>query len=62
LNPFAVLFEAYRSVIYGGPDGLTPPRSPDVISLLILLTGSIVFLALCIVFFKRVEPEFAKVL
>lgn len=62
LNPFAVLFEAYRSVIYGGPDGLSPPRSPDVVSLLILLAGSIAFLGLCIVFFKRVEPEFAKVL
>ena len=62
LNPFAVLFEAYRAVIYGGPDGLSPPHSPDVVSLLILLAGSIVFLGLCIVFFKRVEPEFAKVL
>jgi ABC-type polysaccharide/polyol phosphate export permease len=62
VNPFAVLFEAYRAVIYGGPDGLTPPHAPDVVSLLILLAGSIVFLGLCIVFFKRVEPEFAKVL
>jgi ABC-type polysaccharide/polyol phosphate export permease len=61
-NPFAVLFEAYRAVIYGGPDGLTPPHPPDVVSLLILLAGSIVFLGLCVIFFKRVEPEFAKVL
>ncbi len=62
LNPFAVLFEAYRAVIYGGPDGMTPPHAPDVVSLLMLLAGSVVFLGLCIVFFKRVEPEFAKVL
>jgi lipopolysaccharide transport system permease protein len=62
LNPFAVLFEAYRAVIYGGSDGQSPPHSPDVVSLLVLLAGSIVFLGLCIIFFKRVEPEFAKVL
>lgn len=62
LNPFAVLFEAYRAVIYGGPDGVSPAHAPDLVSLLILLTGSILFLGLCIVFFKRVEPEFAKVL
>lgn len=62
LNPFAVLFEAYRAVIYGGPDGLSAPHPPDLVSLGILLIGSILFLGLCIVFFKRVEPEFAKVL
>ena len=62
LNPFAVLFEAYRAVIYGGPDGVCPPHPPDLVSLLILLAGSVVFLGLCVVFFKRVEPEFAKVL
>jgi ABC-type polysaccharide/polyol phosphate export permease len=62
LNPFAVLFEAYRAVIYGGADGLSPPHPPDLVALLILLVGSIAFLALCIIFFKRVEPEFAKVL
>jgi ABC-type polysaccharide/polyol phosphate export permease len=61
-NPFAVLFEAYRAVIYGGPDGLSPPHPPDLVSLFFLLAGSLVFLALAIVFFKRVEPEFAKVL
>jgi lipopolysaccharide transport system permease protein len=62
LNPFGVLFEAYRAVIYGGPDGVSPTHPPDVVSLLILLAGSIVFLGLCVIFFKRVEPEFAKVL
>ena len=61
-NPFAVLFEAYRAVIYGGADGVSPPHPPDVVSLLILLTASLVLLAVAVVLFKRVEPEFAKVL
>jgi ABC-type polysaccharide/polyol phosphate export permease len=61
-NPFAVLFEAYRGVIYGGPDGVSPPHPPDVVSLLFLLGGSLAFLAVAVVLFKRVEPEFAKVL
>jgi ABC-type polysaccharide/polyol phosphate export permease len=61
LNPFAVLFEAYRAVIYGSPDG-GPPHPPDFVALGFLLVGSLAFLAVCIVFFKRVEPDFAKVL
>jgi ABC-type polysaccharide/polyol phosphate export permease len=61
-NPFAVLFEAYRGVIYGGADGISPPHPPDVVSLLFLLAGSVAFLAIAVVLFKRVEPEFAKVL
>jgi ABC-type polysaccharide/polyol phosphate export permease len=61
LNPFAVLFEAYRAVIYGSPDG-GPPHPPDLVALGFLLAGSVAFLGLCIVFFKRVEPDFAKVL
>lgn len=61
LNPFAVLFEAYRSVVYGTPDGGLP-QPPDLLALAILLVSSLAFLALCIVFFKRVEPDFAKVL
>jgi len=64
-NPFAVLFEAYRAVIYGGPDGnilLSPPHPPDLVSLTFLLLGSVIFLGVAIVLFKRVEPEFAKVL
>ena len=60
-NPFAVLFEAYRAVIYGTADGGLP-TSPDLAALAWLLLGSFVFLGLCIVFFKRVEPDFAKVL
>jgi ABC-type polysaccharide/polyol phosphate export permease len=62
LNPFAILFEAYRAVIYGSADGTSPPYPPDVIALFWLLVGSLVFLGVCITFFKRVEPEFAKVL
>lgn len=61
LNPFAVLFEAYRSVVYGTPDG-GMPTSPNLVALAWLLAGSIVFLGVCLVFFKRVEPDFAKVL
>jgi len=62
LNPFAVLFEAYRAVIYGAPDGVGPPHPPDLIALGILLVASLALLAIAITFFKRVEPEFAKVL
>jgi lipopolysaccharide transport system permease protein len=61
-NPFAVLFEAYRAVIYGNANGIDPPHPPDVVSLALLLAGSLVFLAIAVVMFKRVEPEFAKVL
>lgn len=59
-NPFAVLLEAYRSVLYGTPDG--SPTAPDLASLGILLLGSLVFLAISTVIFKRLEPSFAKVL
>jgi len=63
LNPFAVLFEAYRAVIYGAPGGAVgTTHPPDLVALGGLLLASIVLLALCITFFKRVEPEFAKVL
>ncbi|MDQ3149542.1 MAG: ABC transporter permease [Chloroflexota bacterium] len=59
-NPFAVLFEAYRSVIYGSPQG--SPMPPDWASLAILFVASTVFLAIASVAFKRLEPTFAKVL
>ncbi|HEY8239196.1 MAG TPA: hypothetical protein VIF63_07150 [Candidatus Limnocylindrales bacterium] len=61
-NPFAVLFEAYRAVVYGAPVVGGKPYPPDLVALGFLLLGSLVFLGLCIVFFKRVEPDFAKVL
>ena len=59
-NPFAILFEAYRSVIYGTLDG--PPQMPSWIALGVLLAASLAFLGLATVVFKRLEPNFAKVL
>jgi ABC-type polysaccharide/polyol phosphate export permease len=59
-NPFAVLFESYRSVIYGTETGR--PIPPDVVALGLLLLGSVLFVGFSIVFFKRLEPNFAKVL
>jgi lipopolysaccharide transport system permease protein len=61
LNPFATLFEAYRGVIYGTPDGGLPV-APDLTGLFWVLVGSLAFLAVTTVIFKRFEPEFAKVL
>ena len=54
-NPFAILFTAYRDVIYN-------ERAPDWAGLGALLVGSLVLLALTTLLFKRVEPSFAKVL
>jgi lipopolysaccharide transport system permease protein len=59
-NPFSILFEAYRSVVYGTVDG--PPTSPDWLALSGLLVASAALLALATVLFKRLEPTFAKVL
>jgi len=62
-NPFAVLFEAYRAVIYGTSDGAVgTTHAPDLVALGFLLAGSLVFLGLSVIFFKRLEPDFAKVL
>jgi lipopolysaccharide transport system permease protein len=58
-NPFAILFTAYRTVIYGTADSL--PGLPDFRALLALLVASIVLLAVATVIFKRLEPNFAKV-
>jgi len=64
LNPFAVLFEAYRAVIYGHSSGSLSegPHPPDIVSLLALFAASLIFLGIAVILFKRVEPEFAKVL
>jgi ABC-type polysaccharide/polyol phosphate export permease len=59
-NPFAVLLEAYRAVLYGTPT--SPPGLPDFGALGLLLVASVVLLAISTLFFKRVEPTFAKVL
>jgi homopolymeric O-antigen transport system permease protein len=60
LNPFAILFEAYRTVIWGVPNG--PATLPDLGALAALAVASTVFLAFATVIFKRLEPNFAKVL
>jgi ABC-type polysaccharide/polyol phosphate export permease len=63
INPFAILFESYRAVLYGSADGtLGTTHTPDLVGLAALLVASLVLLSACIAFFKRVEPEFAKVL
>ena len=55
LNPWTPLFESYRDVIYD-------QTMPNWLWLFALLVASTIFLALAMVFFKRVEPAFAKVL
>jgi homopolymeric O-antigen transport system permease protein len=59
-NPFAILFESYRAVIYGTPEAT--PLLPDWSALAALLVASIILVALTTVLFKRLEPSFAKVL
>jgi ABC-type polysaccharide/polyol phosphate export permease len=58
-NPFAILFTAYRTVIYGTEKSL--PGPPNFVSLFALLVASTILLALATVVFKRLEPNFAKV-
>jgi ABC-type polysaccharide/polyol phosphate export permease len=60
LNPFAILFEAYRTVIWGVPGG--PATFPDCGALALLAVVSTVVLAVATVIFTRLEPNFAKVL
>lgn len=55
LNPWTTLFESYRDVIY---DGIPPNWG----SLFVLLLASGALVAIATLFFKRVEPSFAKVL
>lgn len=65
LNPFYTLFTAYRSVIYGAEtanNGSVPPMQPDWAALGGLALGSVILLVLATIFFKRIEPSFAKVL
>jgi homopolymeric O-antigen transport system permease protein len=65
LNPFAILFEAYRAVLYGTeiavPAG-APVGGPNLLLLAALLAASVVLVGLAAIFFKRLEPEFAKVI
>ena len=62
LNPFAILFTAYRTVIYG-TNGPVPsgPAAPDLQALAVLMIGSLAFLVFTTFVFKRLEPNFAKV-
>ncbi len=55
LNPFYWLLTAYRDLIYDD-------RAPDWASLGVVLAVSLALLALAAWFFKRLEPNFAKVL
>lgn len=55
LNPFAPILGAYRAVTWG-------TSAPDWTGLLIILAVSLVFLAVAVGLFKRVEPAFAKIL
>ena len=54
-NPWAPLFESYRDVIYTG-------TMPPWLWLGALLIASTFFLVFAMLFFKRLEPAFAKVL
>lgn len=55
LNPFATLFESYRNVIYND-------TAPLWGHLAAWLVASLAIGALTLLFFKRAEPSFAKVL
>jgi lipopolysaccharide transport system permease protein/teichoic acid transport system permease protein len=60
LNPFVTLFESYRAVIYGTPDG-GPATMPNWTALGILLLVSAGLVVIGTAVFKRAEPTFAKV-
>ena len=55
LNPWTVMFGAYRDLIYYG-------RAPHWSGLAILLGVSVLMVLLAVYLFKRAEPSFAKVL
>ncbi len=55
LNPFTHLFNSYRNLAYYD-------TAPEWGPLLVLLLVSTVLLLLAVLFFKRLEPSFAKVL
>ena len=60
-----MLLLAYRQVIYGTETpngGSTPPGAPDWATLGQLLLVSLVLVLLATIFFKWIEPAFAKVL
>lgn len=55
LNPWTTLFESYRNVIFYD-------TAPLWGSLVFVLLASTILLGIAVVFFKRLEPSFAKVL
>ncbi len=55
LNPWTSLFESYRNAIFYG-------TAPEWTGLVYVLVLSTVLLVLAVIFFKRLEPSFAKVL
>jgi lipopolysaccharide transport system permease protein len=55
LNPFFTILESYRDAVYYG-------RTPNLAGLGIVLVASFVLLMIGTIFFKRLEPAFAKVL
>lgn len=61
MNPFAILFESYRNVIYGPAHG-GAPIPPNFGALAALLVASFGLVALAMIVFKRLEPNYAKVL
>jgi ABC-type polysaccharide/polyol phosphate export permease len=54
-NPFTILFQAYRTIIYDG-------RPPHWSLLALLFAASMILMAITTYLFKRLEPSFAKVL
>lgn len=55
LNPWTTLFESYRNVIFYDTAPLWGP-------LVFVLATSTILLGVAVIFFKRLEPSFAKVL
>jgi ABC-type polysaccharide/polyol phosphate export permease len=68
LNPFAVLFDAYRSIIWGtettvaGKVVYFPPGPPDWFGLVVLSGFSCLLILFGVYIFKRAEPAFARIL
>jgi ABC-type polysaccharide/polyol phosphate export permease len=68
LNPFSVLFESYRDIIWGtetvvnGDTVYGPPTAPDFLGLLALTGFSILLILFAVLIFKRAEPAFARIL
>jgi ABC-type polysaccharide/polyol phosphate export permease len=55
LNPFFTILEGYRDAVYYG-------HTPDLVGLAAVMAASSVLLIVGTIFFKRLEPAFAKVL